>query len=92
MGAGTAIVGSGPGSVNHRPTASHLPARIWQAIDHVVTTSLALNPDDRYPTPVAWLNDIEQVYRDLQPQRRLSPLAERLTGFVAWLADRIRGQ
>jgi serine/threonine protein kinase len=66
-----------------------LPRRIWQEIDRVTATGLAFNPDDRYPTPNAWLDEVERVFRGLQSQEPLSPLAEGVSRVVGWVVDRI---
>lgn len=69
-----------------------LPSRVWQGIDRVATTGLALDPGCRYATPNAWLDDIEQVFRDLRPQQPLSPITEPMTRILVWLVDRIHSR
>jgi serine/threonine protein kinase len=72
------------------PNNAKLPSRVRQGIDRVAATGLAFTPDDRYLTPSAWLDNIDQFYRDRQPQQPLSPVAEGMTRVVNWLADRLR--
>jgi serine/threonine protein kinase len=69
------------------PDRGKLPRRIWEGIDRVTATGLALTPNDRYSTPNAWLDEIERVFRGLQPQEPLSPLAEGMTRVMGWVAD-----
>ena len=71
------------------PERQRLPTVVWQGIDRVVTRGLALDPDDRYPTPEAWLDDLDKVHLDFQRPPTLSPLNDRLTRVVSWLANRL---
>lgn len=66
-----------------------LPKSVWQGIDRITTTGLALDPDGRYPTPEAWLQDLNEVNADLQIRTRLNPINRFLTQVVGWFADRL---
>jgi serine/threonine protein kinase len=48
------------------PERDQVPAVIWQGMDQVVQRGLALDPGQRYPTPNAWLDDIDRVGLDIQ--------------------------
>ena len=72
------------------PDRRRLPRDIWTGVDRVVTTGLALDPDGRYPTCDAWLQEFNRVYATMQPRPQLSPLNSRLTRVVDWLAGRLR--
>lgn len=71
------------------PDRQRLPTVVWQGIDRVVMRGLALDPNDRYPTPEAWLDDLDKVQLDFQRPPTLSPLNDRLTRVVSWLANRL---
>lgn len=69
-----------------------LPRRIWQEIDRVSATGLALTFDDRYPTPNPWLDDVEGAFPGLRPQEPLSTLAVGMTRVVSWVSDKFSGR
>jgi serine/threonine protein kinase len=70
----------------HSPFREQLPSVIWQGIDRVVMRGLALDPEERYPTPEAWLNELDAVDLDIKRPQTLSPLNAHLTRLVAWVA------
>lgn len=70
------------------PDRHRLPPAVWGGIDRLVMRGLAPAPDDRYPTPEAWLNDFDTVQMELKKPRRASPLNERLTQVIHWLVNR----
>ena len=51
---------------NYLPDGRHLPRSIRQAIDRVVKRGLAFDPDERYPTPGAWLEAIDSLFLEMQ--------------------------
>lgn len=67
------------------PARYQLPSVVWQGIDRVVMRGLALDPQDRFPTPEAWLNDLDQVDLDIKRPQSLSPLNDCLTRVIGWL-------
>jgi serine/threonine protein kinase len=73
-----------------KPDRSRLPALVWQGIDRIVVRGLSLNPDLRYPTPEAWLNDFDIVDLDIRRPQALSPLNDRLTTLVSWLMNSVQ--
>ncbi len=75
-----------------RPGAGRTPRSILQAVDRVVTTGLALDPDDRHPTPRAWVDQLDAVYLEMQYlARRRTPERGPVTRVLDWLADRFSG-
>jgi serine/threonine protein kinase len=64
------------------PDRYGLPRDLWAAIDEVILTGLALQPDDRYPTCSVWLQEFDRVYTAMRPASALSPLNARLTRVV----------
>jgi serine/threonine protein kinase len=67
------------------PARYHLPTIVWQGIDRLVMRGLALHPQDRHPTPEAWLNDLDQIDLDIKRPQTLSPLNDHLTRLIGWL-------
>jgi hypothetical protein len=67
------------------PDRRRLPRDIWTGVDRIVTTGLSLEPDGRYPTCDAWLQEFNCVYAAMQPKPQLSPVNSRLTRVVEWL-------
>jgi len=70
--------------------SKRLPRSLWEGIDRVVLTGLALDPEDRYPTPRAWLDELDQVYAQMRHESHLSSAEVWLTRAVAWVASRLR--
>ena len=72
------------------PDCRRMPRVIWEGIDRVVATGLALDPDQRFATPRAWLDAIDAVYAEMQYQARCQK--ERSGGpmsrAIDWLALR----
>jgi serine/threonine protein kinase len=64
---------------------SRLPTVVWNAIDRLLLRSLALDPDRRYPTPEAWLDEFDSIDLDIRRPPTLTPLNDRLTRIVSWL-------
>lgn len=71
------------------PEQKRIPRIVWQGIDRVACRGLALRPNDRYPTPAAWLNDLDTVRAQIQQPSPLSPTNDWLTRVVAWIVDRL---
>jgi serine/threonine-protein kinase len=67
-----------------------LPTIVWQGIDRIVTRGLSLHRELRYPTPEAWLDDLDCVDLDIRRPRTLAPLNDRLTKVVSWLMQRFQ--
>lgn len=63
-----------------------IPRTVWKAIDRVVSRGLAFNPDDRYPTPQAWLDDLDEVALDIK--RPPSESNRLITGVLDWFTGR----
>jgi serine/threonine-protein kinase len=72
------------------PDRNRLPKVVWTGIDRVTTAGLSFDPDDRYRTPGAWLDDLNHIHATMQPQAQLTPFHTRLTRVVSWLADRLK--
>lgn len=63
-----------------------IPRVVWKGIDRVVARGLALDPDHRYPTPQAWLDDLDEVALDIK--RPPSESNRLITGVLDWLTGR----
>ena len=61
-----------------------------RGIDRVVTRGLAFDPDDRYPTPQAWLDDLDSVNLDIKRPVTISVTNRLLTQVIGWIGDRFR--
>lgn len=70
------------------PAIQSLPKSVWQGIDRVAVKSLALNPDDRYATSQAWLDDLDAVDCEIRRPSTLTGANARLTRFIGWIAER----
>jgi len=76
------------------PDRRRMPRGIWDGVDRVVATGLALDPDDRFASPRAWLDALDAVYAEMQyrglrqEQRPRGPL----TRVIDWLALRVAGK
>jgi serine/threonine protein kinase len=68
---------------------SRLPAVVWQGIDRIVLRGLALDPEQRYPTPEAWLDEFDSVDLEIRRPQPLSSLNDRLTKMVSWFMQRL---
>ena len=51
-----------------------MPASVWQALDRLLLTGLALDPDERFPTRRVWLDAFEEVNRRLRDPVALTPV------------------
>ena len=65
-----------------------LPKPAWRLIDHVVRQSLALDPNERFPTSNAWRDAVDEVSRVLshalvQPawHRKIATTLERVVSY-----------
>lgn len=76
-----------PGELS--PHRSLIPNIVWRGINRIVARGLALNPNDRYPTPEAWLDDLDAVYLDVQRPPTISPVYDRMTRVVSWFANHL---
>lgn len=74
------------------PDRGKLPRHIWNSIDRLLHTGLQFEPDGRYPTPSAWLDEIDAVHAEIQFQSRTSQRSSRLTRVIAWLAEKMSRQ
>ena len=72
------------------PDRGRLPKEFWVILDQVVRTGLSLDADGRYPTPGAWLDEVNRVQGAIQPRGQLTPLNLRLTRVVSWLAEKMK--
>jgi serine/threonine protein kinase len=72
------------------PSRADLPKFVWKSLDRVVTRGLKLDPDDRHPTPQAWLDELDAVNLDIQRPLTLSPLLDRLTRAVTWVVNHLQ--
>ena len=70
------------------PDAKSVPKCVWQGIDRVAAKSLAFNPDERYLTPQAWLDDLDAVDLEIRRPTILTGANARLTRLIEWIADR----
>lgn len=64
-----------------------LPKSIWQAIDTTVTTSLALDRDQRFPTHRAWLAALDDTFHLLKHPNSLSPFKRMFIQFITRCAQ-----
>ena len=67
-----------------------IPRAVWRGIDRVVTRGLAFDPDDRYPTPQAWLDDLDAVNLDIKRPVTISVTNRLLTQVIGWIGDRFQ--
>jgi len=67
-----------------------IPQAVWRGIDRVVTRGLAFDPDERYPTPQAWLDDLDSVNLDIKRPVTISGTNRLLTQVIGWIGDRFR--
>jgi serine/threonine protein kinase len=77
-----------PSQISHERQT--IPRQVWRGLDRVTLRGLALDPGQHYPTPEAWLDDLREVNLDIQRPRSLSPVHDRLTHVVGWLARLFR--
>lgn len=69
--------------------ARFVPARIWEAVDAVVTRGLALDPDRRFASDADWHAALQSVKQAMQlPDAATAPIDQRLAGVLDW-AERI---
>ncbi len=73
-----------------RPEMKALPQSVWQGIDRITARMLVFNPDGRYATPQAWLDDMDSVDFEIRRPSSLTGVNARFTRLVAWLADLCR--
>lgn len=69
----------------HSPAMRRLPQALRRELDQVVATGLRFDPDERYPTPSAWLDSIEAVFLKLKLRQQESD-PSRWHRVVDWLA------
>ena len=76
------------------PDRQRMPRSIWEGIDSVVATGLAMEPDDRFATPRAWLDAIDAVYTEMQyrARRHEERSGGPLSRAIDWLALRMVDQ
>jgi serine/threonine protein kinase len=72
------------------PDRPYLPKGFWTELDRVVSTGLSLDADSRYPTPGAWLDQLNRVHIAMQPGPELSPLSAGLTRVVSWFGEKLK--
>ena len=66
------------------------PKSVWQGIDRVTAKSLAFDPDPRYATSQAWLDDLDAVDFEIRRPSTLTGANARFTRFIGWIADHCR--
>ncbi|MBI1315069.1 protein kinase [bacterium] len=64
-----------------------IPGLIWKAIDAHLCQALALKPDDRFPTPAAWLDSLDAVQLCITQSSHVVDRSAVMTGVIDWLAD-----
>ena len=62
-----------------------LPRSLWKAIDHVVVKGLQFDPEDRFPTAAAWIDELDSLFMLLKGNPRHS----RNTGRIHRLIGRL---
>ena len=72
------------------PDFQRIPRALAEGIDRVVCRSLALDPDERHPTPGAWLDELDGIRALIQNPRLLAPADSWLSKAFSWLADRFQ--
>lgn len=70
------------------PDRGKIPKYIWDGIDHVATTGLSFDPNERFASPSIWRDAVDEVYSDLEGRSPLSPINRKMTGVIEWFADR----
>jgi len=65
-----------------------IPRAIWKGIDRVVSRGLRFDPDARYSTPQAWLDDLEEVALDIKRPPIGTESNRMVTGVLDWLTGR----
>ncbi|WP_231615778.1 serine/threonine protein kinase [Novipirellula artificiosorum] len=73
-----------PSKLLHR--AGKLPRQSIKRLDEYFNTSLALHPDNRFPTHQAWLSAIDDLHRSLIPGKQLSAWEEAAISVVHKIA------
>ncbi len=71
------------------PNRNDLPRSIWNGIDRITTTGLALDPNSRYATPAAWLADLNTVHADMHRKTQLGRTNSVMSKVLTWLNDRL---
>lgn len=69
--------------------ASQLPQDALSLLDKMLCRSLALHPDNRWPTRSEWLGAWDALHACLQKGSRLSGVQQQVVQALEWLANRI---
>lgn len=69
------------------PDTKSIPKCIREGIDRVAARSLAFQPDARYRTPQAWLDDLDAVDLEIRRPATLTRANARFTRLIHWIAD-----
>ena len=65
------------------PHRNKTPDRVWQALDAVVATGVAFDPERRFRSDREWLDALEVVWRSIDPRPTVLTLPTESTGVVA---------
>lgn len=68
-----------------------IPDAVWDAIDAHVIQALALDPDDRFATPAAWLDSLDSLQNCINQSRHLIDRPLMLTRVMNQLARLVAG-
>ena len=67
--------------------ASRLPRSLWISIDRIILKGLQLDQEERFPTAVAWMTELDQLFSSMQIKPRRQ---HRMGRIASWLDRRSR--
>ena len=72
------------------PEREKISKRIWNPIDELLSHSLAIDADDRFETPSAWLDAWKEAMTAIQQTPRGSKLPPALPRWLDWIANKFK--
>lgn len=72
------------------PEREKISKRIWNPIDELLIRSLAIDADERFETPSAWLDGWTEAMTAIQQTPRGSKLPPALPRWLDWIAERFK--
>ena len=70
--------------------SSDLPRSLRDRLDAIVLRGLVLNPEERYPDHITWLNDWKELTARFSISPELPPVENMLTKVIGWFVKQSR--